>query len=181
MSKSRRNSKGQFRRSFSKSVRPLLWLIAGVIFLGFIWTYSQKQELLDPCDGCRFNFSARAYESPTMNHGSEFVVEEPRYATVTAYSCIGITDNYHLMMNCPSVKYYGEPRTANGTAPIIDKTMACDKANMGKTFEIEGVGRRTCTDTGGAIKGAGRFDLYVSSINEAYRHGKQQIQYWEVE
>jgi 3D (Asp-Asp-Asp) domain-containing protein len=55
--------------------------------------------------------------------------------------------------------------------------MACDSANMGRTFEIEGIGTRRCTDTGGAIKGAGRFDIYVSDISEAYAFGVQNRQY----
>ena len=80
-------------------------------------------------------------------------------------------------MNCPSLKHYPTPRTANGTEPIIDKTMACDPANMGRVFEIRGLGRRTCTDTGGDIKGAGRFDLYVESINVAYQWGTKTVEY----
>lgn len=108
---------------------------------------------------------------------------EPEWKTakITAYSCNGIKDDYHLMMNCPSVKWYGEPKTANGTTPIVDKTMACDKANMGRTFEIKGVGLRTCSDTGGAIKGAGRFDLYVKDINTAYSWGVQELEYRLIE
>jgi 3D (Asp-Asp-Asp) domain-containing protein len=154
-----------------------MFILAGYL----VQQYFKNEPLLSPCEGgCSF-FIVRAYE-PTgiKQYDKEFTVEEPKFATVTAYSCIGITDKYHLEMNCPSLKYSPRGRTSNGTEPIPYKTMACDKANMGKTFHLLGVGDVKCTDTGGAIKGSGRFDLYVSSINKAYKHGKQQIQYWEV-
>ena len=66
----RRNSTGQFRRSYRKALSPLFYLSLGILFLGFIWIYNQKHELLDPCDGCTFSFSVRAYEEP--------VVEKPK-------------------------------------------------------------------------------------------------------
>ena len=95
---------------------------------------------------------------------------------LTAYSCNGITNDAERRMNCPST-FNGSPKTANGTEPIVDKTMACDPANMGRTFYIEGIGERTCTDTGGAIKGSGRFDLYVSDIQTARQFGVQYANY----
>jgi 3D (Asp-Asp-Asp) domain-containing protein len=51
---------------------------------------------------------------------------------------------------------------------------------LGKTFEIEGIGIVKCEDTGGAIKGQGRFDLYVENVSEAYAYGTQYLEYWEV-
>ena len=44
---------------------------------------------------------------------------------------------------------------------------------MGKVFVIDGIGSVKCTDTGGAIKGAGRFDLYVATVTEARQWGVQ--------
>lgn len=95
----------------------------------------------------------------------------PKQALITAYSCGGIKTEAERKMNCPN------GITSDGTIPIPYKTMACDRANLGKTFWIEGVGDVKCTDTGGAIKGAGRFDLYVEDIQEAYQWGKQTREY----
>lgn len=101
-------------------------------------------------------------------------------ATITAYSCGNLKTDAEIRMNCPSL-FSGSPKTANGTTPIPYKTMACDRANMGRVFEIEGVGEVKCTDTGGAIKGAGRFDLYVQTVEEARAWGVQKREYRLVE
>lgn len=105
---------------------------------------------------------------------------EPEYkvAKVTAYSCGGIKTEAELDMNCPSLRG-GNPRTATGTAPIPYKTMACDRSLLGQTFTIKGIGDVTCTDTGGAIKGEGRFDIYVYDINEALSWGTKYVIYKE--
>jgi len=162
LSKRSRNKKGQYQRSPLKVFTPLIVMIITIVMGGLVST-TKKQELISPYVS---TYTVEAKETETEQIKSL----EPEWKTgkITAYSCNGIEDQYHLDMNCPSIKVYGEPRTANGTAPIIDQTMACDPANMGRTFEIEGVGIRTCTDTGGAIKGAGRFDLYVKDIKTAY-------------
>ncbi|NBO60277.1 MAG: hypothetical protein EBU82_04805, partial [Flavobacteriia bacterium] len=83
-------------------------------------------------------------------------VENKRIAVVTAYSCGGLTTDAEIDMNCPSLRNYPQGRTATGTTPIPNKTVACDKANLGRTFHLEGVGEVTCEDVGGGIKGAGR-------------------------
>ena len=95
---------------------------------------------------------------------------------VTAYSCDGLTTPEEILMNCPSL-LSGEPKTADGTAPESYKTIACDPANMGRTFDLEGIGQVRCTDTGGAIKGAGRFDLYMADVQEARDWGVKRINY----
>lgn len=118
-----------------------------------------------------------AYQSPVIIEKE--VIKEIKTAKVTAYSCGGLTTDAEIMMNCPSLKS-GKPRTANGTTPIPYKTMACDPSNLGKTFELEGYGSVTCTDTGSAIKGEGRFDLYVEDVTEAYDYGVKYIEYSEV-
>lgn len=98
----------------------------------------------------------------------------------TAYSCGGLVTEEEIRMNCPSL-FSGSPKTANGTTPVVGKTMACDRANMGRTFFIDGIGERTCTDTGGAITGAGRFDIYLETVQEARKFGRQtDIKYYEV-
>lgn len=98
-------------------------------------------------------------------------------ATVTAYACDGITTEAERRMNCPSTIGGNPPKTANGETPVPWKTMACDPANMGRTFEIEGVGEVRCNDTGGSVKGSGRFDLYVEDIQTAINWGVQQRNY----
>lgn len=103
-----------------------------------------------------------------------------KIASVTAYSCGGLTSEADILMNCPSL-FYGEPKTANGTTPIANETMACDASLMGRSYMIEGLGVFTCTDTGGAIKGEGRFDLYLNDVIEARNFGKQHLIYYQVE
>lgn len=144
-------------------------LVAGISY------YTQPQpELLSPCpeSGCVFNFGVQAEEPE--------VIPEYKLAHVTAYSCGGLKTKKEILMNCPSL-LSGEPKTANGTTPIAGKTMACDKANMGRKFELIIDGDPQvwiCTDTGGAIKGAGRFDLYVEDVGEAWKFGRRtDIQY----
>jgi 3D (Asp-Asp-Asp) domain-containing protein len=93
---------------------------------------------------------------------------------VTAYSCNGLETQADILMNCPSL-LNGKPKTANGTGPIANKTMACDVSNMGKSFQIGNLGVFTCTDTGGAIKGKTRFDLYLENVEAARQFGKQHL------
>lgn len=106
--------------------------------------------------------------------------EPMKTATVTAYSCGGLVTDKEIDLNCPSLRNYPEGRTSSGTTPIPYKTMACDRANMGRVFYLDGIGEVKCTDTGGAINGAGRFDLYVTDVYEAREFGRQSIQYREV-
>lgn len=145
---------------------------------------------------CSIIYANRPQETNLVSPIPEYsvqakTIEEPILATptptpiiwktgkATAYSCGDLKTEAEIKMNCPSL-FTGEPKTANGTTPIPGKTMACDDANMGKTFYIEGLGERTCTDTGGAIKGPGRFDIYVSDIDEAWKFGRPEVQYYEV-
>jgi len=130
-------------------------------------------------EGVKVADKAQAYKYQPPVIVEKEVVKVVKTARVTAYSCGGLTTEAEITMNCPSLRT-GGPRTANGTTPIANKTMACDSANMGKTFELEGYGEVTCTDTGGAIKGAGRFDLYVENVAEAYAYGVQYLEYSEV-
>lgn len=103
--------------------------------------------------------------------------ENTGIAIVSAYSCGGLTTDAEIDMNCPSLRNHPQGRTATGTTPIPNKTVACDKANLGRTFHLEGVGTVTCEDTGGAIKGAGRFDLYLETVQEARQWGVKKIVY----
>ena len=106
-------------------------------------------------------------------------IEEVKVAKVSAYSCGGLTTEAEIRMNCPSL-LSGKPRTATGSTPIAGKTMACDKANLGKQFEING-DIWTCNDTGGNIVGEGRFDLYLETVDEARQFGVQYLSYKLVE
>ncbi len=73
-------------------------------------------------------------------------------------------------MNCPN------GITATGVIPKAGVTIACDKEMLGKQIEIEGIGVRTCQDTGGKIT-EGRIDLYVDNIDEAYKWGVRELAY----
>jgi len=102
---------------------------------------------------------------------------EVKVATITAYACGGLNTPEEIQMNCPSLFYNDTPKTASGEAPIPYETMACDKANMGREFEIEGLGLIRCNDTGSAIQGAGRFDIYLPTVEEARAWGVQKREY----
>lgn len=104
----------------------------------------------------------------------------PKIAKVTAYSCGGLNTEAEIKMNCPSLKKYPKGRTATGTTPRPYITAACDRSNIGKVFHIDGIGRVVCEDTGGAIKGAGRFDIYVTTVHEARKFGVQKVAYKEI-
>lgn len=119
-------------------------------------------------------------QKTTIKEVKAIEVIKVKTAKITAYSCGGLKTNKEILMNCPSL-FYGPPKTANGTEPIPYKTMACDPANMGKVFDIEGYGQVRCTDTGSAIVGEGRFDLYVSTVEEARDFGVQYLEYYQVE
>ena len=105
-------------------------------------------------------------------------VEEVKIAKISAYSCGGLTTEAEIRMNCPSL-LSGEPKTATGSTPIAGKTMACDKSNLGKKFEINGQ-VWTCNDTGSAIQGENRFDLYLETVDEARQFGVQYLAYSEI-
>lgn len=83
-------------------------------------------------------------------------------------------------MNCPSSIKHPNGRTATGTTPHPERTVACDRSLKGKRLVIHGIGERTCEDTGGAIT-AGRIDLYLPTIKEALAFGKQQHSYQVIE
>jgi len=98
-------------------------------------------------------------------------------AIVTAYSCGGLTTDEEIDMNCPSLRNHPEGRTATGTTPVPNKTVACDRANLGRTFYLEGIGEVVCEDVGGMIQGSGRFDLYLETVQLARLFGRQNINY----
>lgn len=50
---------------------------------------------------------------------------------------------------------------------------------FGTKLYIEGIGNVTVRDTGSAIKGRGRFDIFISSLPEAKRFGVQTKQFKE--
>ncbi|MOA50242.1 Cell wall-binding protein YocH precursor [compost metagenome] len=55
-------------------------------------------------------------------------------------------------------------------------TIACPREfPLGTRVEIEGVGLRTCTDRGGAIKGK-RIDVYMADIDDAITLGRRLLE-----
>lgn len=104
----------------------------------------------------------------------------PKKARVSAYSCGGLKTQSEIKMNCPSL-LRGEPKTATGTTPIANRTVACDRANLGRVFEIEGIGQVVCEDVGSGVTGKARFDLYLATVEEARQFGVQELAYKLVE
>jgi 3D (Asp-Asp-Asp) domain-containing protein len=74
-------------------------------------------------------------------------------------------------------KHVGEPGygiTASGTKATEGVTIACPRdLPFGTEVDIEGIGVRTCEDTGGAIIGR-HIDLYVSDVRRALDFGVQE-------
>lgn len=152
------------------------------LYFDNLWLRSLYDNSPEPI--CRENL-CRDLSSEVSLHRIEIVpkveASEPKMATITAYSCGGLTTQAEIDMNCPSLRYSQNGRTANGTEPIPYKTMACDPHNMGRKFLIEGIGEVTCTDTGGAIRGSGRFDIFLPTVEEAREFGVQYLEYELVE
>lgn len=154
------------------TVVGIIILIIGLLLGLFMWNID-AEDLLNPEGNTPGEFVVRASEI-------EEPPPEPKIATVTAYSCVDLLTADQIAMNCPSFRYDPKGRTADGTNPIPYKTMACDPAYMGTVYELEGVGRVKCTDTGGAIVGEGRFDLYVENVGTAMKWGVKQLEYSEI-
>lgn len=165
-------------RRKQKSFSKLAWIIiiltcfAGVALASaFGWIERSDKLFIE-------SMKVRAYQEPIIKEVE--VIREVRIAKVTAYSCGGLKTQAEIEMNCPSLKNHPKGRTATGTTPRVMVTVACDKANLGKNFELKGIGQVKCEDTGSAIKGAGRFDLYVETVEEAYAFGTQYVEYFEI-
>lgn len=157
----------------------LLFLFISVVLAVVFFGSQENDELISPIpNGASLHVVTTAYASELEQ---PVATPEPvKTAKVTAYSCGGLNTEAEIRMNCPSL-FSGEPTTADGSVPQPYKTVACDRANLGKYFEIESVGRVKCTDTGGAIKGAGRFDLYVTDVQESRQWGVKQLEYTVIE
>lgn len=115
------------------------------------------------------NLYKQKYDQAVLNHLNKPTPKKT--AKVTAYSCGGIETAEQRKMNCPN----GVSATGKPLVPY--KTVACDRANLHRKFYIDGIGEVTCVDVGGAIKGAGRFDLYVPDIQTAYAWGIREVAY----
>jgi 3D (Asp-Asp-Asp) domain-containing protein len=65
--------------------------------------------------------------------------------------------------------------TASGSRVKSGVTVACPHSlPFGTQLTIEGVGRRTCTDRGGAIKGR-RIDVYIARLSDAQKFGRKRL------
>jgi len=160
--------------SLEKRLQAPVVLLTTIELCIFLWAFGQFSEYKKVLS----QIEVKAYEKPIVIEKQ--VVREVKIAKVTAYSCGGLQTDAEIDMNCPSLRNHPNGRTATGTTPRPNVTVACDKANLGKTFELKGIGQVKCEDTGSAIKGAGRFDLYVETVEEAYAFGTQYIEYFEI-
>lgn len=90
-------------------------------------------------------------------------------AIVTAY-----TAGYESTGKSPDHPAYGI--TASGDKVKRYHTVACPpQIELGTWILIEGVGKRQCTDRGGAIKG-NRFDVYMKYLDDAIKFGRQSLE-----
>ena len=121
--------------------------------------FNQKDEVLGKMQELENELEASAFKNVD------------KIAKVTAYTCDPTMTPEQKAVNCPNGV------TATGKKPTAGLTIACDRANMGKTFDIQGYGERVCQDIGGAIKGPGVFDIYVDTLEEALNFGKQNLKY----
>ena len=121
--------------------------------------FNKKDEVLEKMQELEKDLESQAF------------VNVDKIAEVTAYTCDPTMTPKQKAVNCPNGV------TASGQKPTAGLTIACDRANLGKTFDIQGIGERTCTDIGGAVKGSGRFDLFVDTLDEAINFGKQNLKY----
>lgn len=178
--KTKRNVQAQSLRHRIRST-PLLLVaaIAGLI-VGVILSIVINDKFLSPENAITIPRAEVHVVDVAYAADPQPTPEPMKTAVVTAYSCGGLTTEAEIKMNCPSLKNYPNGRTSTGTTPRAYITVACDRANTGRTFYLEGIGEVVCEDTGGAIKGAGRFDLYVTDVYEAREFGRQEIKYREV-
>lgn len=187
-----RNIPTEISQNHRYLLAALSGFLLGLFFVALILRAAQPR----PVDNGIFNRAqtewkkdvyAKKYNEAVQKHLLELQKEsEPasapaKKAKVSAYSCGGLVTEEEIKMNCPSLKKYPNGRTSTGTTPRPYITVACDRANIGRKFEIEGIGQVTCEDTGGAINGAGRFDLYVNDVHEARKWGVQELAYSIVE
>lgn len=73
-------------------------------------------------------------------------------------------------------KHPGDPAygiTASGRRAYQGLTVACDRALLGRTVWIEGLGDRRCDDTGRLVTGR-HIDVYVIRHEDAVRLGRQR-------
>lgn len=159
--------------SLKERMQAPLLLILTIILGWLLIQLGRKWDTIEAYEGIQIN-----YQEPIVIEKE--VIREIRIAKVTAYSCGGLQTDAEVDMNCPSLRKHPQGRTYSGTTPRPNVTVACDKSNLGRTFEIKGIGQVKCEDTGSAIQGAGRFDLYVENVDQAYAYGVKYLEYWEV-
>jgi 3D (Asp-Asp-Asp) domain-containing protein len=98
---------------------------------------------------------------------------EPKEPTWQVYEVTAFTAGAESTGKTPSHPAYGI--TASGARVKEGVTIACPpELAFGTVIEIEGVGKRVCLDRGGAIKGR-KLDLYIASLSEALRFGRQHL------
>jgi 3D (Asp-Asp-Asp) domain-containing protein len=96
-------------------------------------------------------------------------VEQPPALT---YEITSYTSGYESTQK--HVGDHGYGITASGTTATEGRTIACPRdLPFGTEVDIEGIGVRTCEDTGGAIIGR-HIDLYVSDVRRALDFGAQE-------
>lgn len=173
------------QNEIKRHLPPIVYIIAGIfgLCLGLLialayGTGLQVRAVTAQQHEWRNSIYKQKYNQAVYAHFSATPTPTPKpkkQALVTAYSCVGITTEGEKAMNCPNGV------SASGQPLVPYKTAACDRANMGRVFYLEGIGEVTCVDVGGAIKGGGRFDLYVEDLTAAKNWGRQTVAYYLLE
>ena len=89
------------------------------------------------------------------------------------YEITAYTAGYESTGKGPEHPEYGV--TASGATAQEGVTVACPpELEFGTVVEIEGVGKRTCQDRGGAIKGK-RLDLFIADLQRALEFGRRRL------
>lgn len=111
-------------------------------------------------------------EITKVNNEAKQVKSESQYET---YTITWYTADYESTQKTPSDPDY--KITASGTTVKQGRTLACPKSlEFGTKVYIKELDHTyTCEDRGGAIK-SGRLDIYIDSLKQALKNGKQKMQ-----
>jgi 3D (Asp-Asp-Asp) domain-containing protein len=97
----------------------------------------------------------------------------PLGRSIETYTITAYTANYESTGKRRGSAGWGI--TASGDRVKSGVTAACPASMpFGTVVDIAGVGRRTCTDRGGAITGK-HIDIYTADLDEALQFGRQRL------
>lgn len=154
-------------------IKDIICILAGILAGSIVCTYHVGLLANQPRVQAVGAYEVQPAPSPTPEP-----VIEWKTAILTAYTCEGLTTQAQINMNCPSLNH-GEPKTASGTKPSANRTLACDRSMMGTKLILEGLeGEYTCEDLGGRIVD-NKIDIYMPDYQTAIEFGRKEVRYYE--